>query len=123
MRGVVLAPGPVTYKFVTDDVWRHSPRDTVCVDEDSSKINNQKVVAINATITWHSNGTEENVFVSGSFLAWSEIVPLTHNAAGDFSVHCCLPVCQPPCCSAMHTSNLACAAFRSNFVGHINMAA
>lgn len=95
VRSVVLAPGPVTYKFVTNSVWRHSPRDTVCVDSKSNSINNQKVVAINSTITWRARGSEDTVFVAGSFLAWAEIVPLTRSRSGDFSVNCCLPVRLP----------------------------
>lgn len=92
VRSVVLPPGLVEYKFVVDDVWCHSPRDAIKVDESTSSINNRKVVETNSRITWRSTGTDKEVFMTGSFLAWSEVVPLKRKPNGFFEADCCFPV-------------------------------
>jgi hypothetical protein len=93
VRSVVLPPGLVEYKFVVDDVWCHSPRDAIKVDESTSSINNRKVVETNSRVTWRSTGTESEVYMTGSFLAWSEVVPLKRKDNGFFEADCCFPVC------------------------------
>ena len=62
------------------------------VKEGSSTINNRKVVSVNTVIAWQGSARESEVFVAGSFLAWTELVPLSRAEDNIFNAHCCLPV-------------------------------
>lgn len=92
VRSVLLSPGTTEYKFVVDGEWRYSPRDPVVVSSAEGTINNCKVVQENCNISWQGVSAGQEVFVSGSFLGWSELVPLAHTANGKYTAHCCLPV-------------------------------
>jgi hypothetical protein len=93
VRSVLLPPGPTEFKFVTDGEWRYSPRDPVSSDQSSGTVNNCKRVQVNSSLTWRSTSSEHEIYVTGSFLAWSELVPLSYTGGGIYKAHCCLPVC------------------------------
>jgi hypothetical protein len=92
VRSVLLPPGPTEFKFVTDGEWRYSPRDPVASDQGLGTVNNCKMVQVNSSIAWRSTRPDHTVFVTGSFLAWSELVPLNYTSEGVYTAHCCLPV-------------------------------
>lgn len=90
VRSVVLPPGPIQYKFITDGVWRVSPRVPITVGSDGTA-NNYHHVSVNAVISWQSEKPADNVFVSGSFVGWQELLPLQACSDGVHRVNCCLP--------------------------------
>eukprot|EP00892_Ulva_mutabilis_P007091 jgi/Ulvmu1/4754/UM020_0039.1 len=91
VRSVLLPPGTTEYKFVVDGEWRYSPRDPVVTSSSQGTINNCKVVQENCNICWQGEKPGQEVFVTGSFLGWSELVPLAHTENGRYTAHCCLP--------------------------------
>lgn len=92
VRSVLLPPGPTEFKFVADGEWRYSPRDPVSSDQSSGTVNNCKTVQVNSSLSWRSTSPDQSIFVTGSFLAWSELVPLSYTSGGVYKAHCCLPV-------------------------------
>lgn len=95
VRSVLLPPGTTEYKFVVDGEWRYSPRDPVVTSNSQGTINNCKMVQENCNICWQGEMQGQEVFVTGSFLGWSELVPLAHTEDGKYTAHCCLPVRLP----------------------------
>lgn len=91
VRSVLLPPGPTEFKFVADGEWRYSPRDPVSSDQSSGTVNNCKTVQVNSSLSWRSTSPDQSIFVTGSFLAWSELVPLSYTSGGVYKAHCCLP--------------------------------
>jgi hypothetical protein len=100
VRSVLLPPGPTEFKFVVDGEWRYSPRDPVSSDVTSGTVNNCKMVQVNSSLCWRSTSPDQTIFVTGSFLAWSELVPLSYTSGGVYKAHCCLPVRIIPCTMA-----------------------
>lgn len=110
VRSVLLPPGPTEFKFVTDGEWRYSPRDPVSSDKSSGTVNNCKRVQVNSSLSWRGTSTDHTIFVTGSFLAWSELVPLSYTSGGIYKAHCCLPVCCGNTC-ACGVVKLMCSEF------------
>ncbi|CAL8467114.1 g6650 [Coccomyxa elongata] len=91
VRTLALQPGTYQYKFVVDGEWVTSPVEPITGDG-QGMFNNQRLVAPSANFKWKAAWGGSEVFVTGDFTAWAELIPLRLNhLSGDFLLSCSLP--------------------------------
>lgn len=87
---LMTAPGLQQYKFLVDGDWRTSPCDAI-VSDGQGAYNNQSAIAQNVTFEWTADGSVEEVFVTGDFSGWMDLLPLTRKHGENiFSLSCSL---------------------------------
>lgn len=71
-----LEPGVIQYKYVVDGTWRVSPAESVIREEGTGSLNNQRLVAPTATLHWKREWEGEEIFITGSFNGWQELLAM-----------------------------------------------
>ncbi|KAK9834998.1 hypothetical protein WJX81_003222 [Elliptochloris bilobata] len=85
-----MAPGTYQYKYRVNGEWATSPCEPITGDG-SGCFNNQRLVAPSAAFAWQARWGGTEVFVTGDWCAWAELIPLRRDAATqDFGLACSL---------------------------------
>ncbi|KAK9810564.1 hypothetical protein WJX73_000994 [Symbiochloris irregularis] len=86
-----LSPGLHQYKYLVDEEWATSPCEPVTMDAKGRR-NHHRVVASSAEFSWAAAWGGSEVFVTGDFAGWSELIPLAFDVAAQrYQVSCSLP--------------------------------
>lgn len=91
VRTMALSPGTYQYKYLVDGNWMCSPCD-VNTKSTLGEFNNHRLVSPSHTFVWEKSWGGEEVFITGDFVAWTELVPMKYSASeGRFTATMSLP--------------------------------
>eukprot|EP00873_Tetraselmis_striata_P021949 jgi/Tetstr1/442213/TSEL_030360.t1 len=91
VRTLPLTPGTYQYKYLVDGKWMCSPCD-VNTKNALGEFNNHCLVSPSHTFTWEKAWGGEEVFMTGDFVAWAELIPMKYDdTRGQFTATMSLP--------------------------------